>query len=429
MAAHFAAFWNPKAKQWVSGRRDLFKDLAEKIKPSDQIIWMHCASAGEFEQGKPVIEGLKQIYVHHKILVSFFSPSGYVAGKNSNKADLICYLPLDTKKNAEHFLKIVKPQLVIFIKYEYWYNHLKAIRDHNIPLLLISALFRRDQVFFKRYGSLYRKVLELYTNIFVQDEVSKDLLIAINISSIVNGDTRFDRVAAIANSFRNDNFAMECVKMFAGNYKVLVAGSTWPKDEKIIAQALDEMSNIKLIVAPHEINKEHINSIETLFPYSIRYSECKEIISAKHISAANTYDIKNPENASVYLKRLQEANVLILDNVGMLSRIYQYAAISYIGGGFNKSGIHNTLEAAVSGQLVLFGPNYRKFKEAGELIKAGAAFSISSAKELNQIIEIYLFDEGKLNQSSAAAKKYVLDNQGATEGIIDFIQENRLLTN
>ena len=430
MAIHFAALWNPKAKQWIKGRRDLFQDLVKKIKPLDQIIWIHCASAGEFEQGKPVIERLKQIYSHNKILVSFFSPSGYGAGKRYDKADLICYLPFDTKKNAEHFLKIVKPQLVIFVKYEYWLHHLKAVRDNNIPLLLISAIFRSDQFFFKSYGSFYRKILKLYSNIFVQDEESMKLLNSIHIPSVVNGDTRIDRVTAISNGFKDDiSIEMEWIKMFIGNSKVLIAGSTWPADEKIIAQLPGEMQGIKLIIAPHEINKEHINSIETLFPYSIRYSECKEIISAKHVSAANTYDIKNPENASVYLKRLQEANVLILDNVGMLSRIYQYAAISYIGGGFNKSGIHNTLEAAVSGQLVLFGPNYRKFKEAGELIKAGAAFSISSAKELNQIIEIFLFDESKLNQSSDAAKKYVLDNQGATEGIINFIQENRLLTN
>jgi len=390
---------------------------------------MHCASAGEFEQGKPVIERLKQIYSHKKILVSFFSPSGYAAGKRYDKANLVCYLPLDTKINADHFLKIVRPQLVIFVKYEYWYHHLKAIRDHNIPLLLISAIFRRDQVFFKGYGSFYRKILQLYTNIFVQDEVSKDLLNAIHISSVVSGDTRFDRVAAIANSFKDDiSNDMEFIKMFTANCKILIAGSTWPDDENIIAQVLDEMPDIKLIVAPHEINKNHINSISALFPKSIKYSACKQIIKVKNIPGANISNEKNNEKASTYLKKFQEANVLIIDNVGILSQIYQYASISYVGGGFNKSGIHNTLEAAVWGKPVIFGPNYQKFKEARELIKTGGAFSVNNVNELSQVIKILLSDGIKLNQSGNAAKNYVLENQGATESIIAYIQENRLLT-
>ncbi len=401
---HFAALWNPKAKQWIKGRRDLFQDLVKKIKPSDQIIWIHCASAGEFEQGKPVIERLKQIYSHNKILVSFFSPSGYGAGKRYDKADLICYLPIDTKKNAEHFLKIVKPQLVIFVKYEHWLHHLKAVRDNNIPLLLISAIFRSDQFFFKSYGSFYRKILKLYSKIFVQDEESMKLLNSIHIPSVVNGDTRMDRVIAISNGFKDDiSIEMEWIKMFIGNSKVLIAGSTWPADEKIIAQLPGEMQGIKLIIAPHEINKEHINSLENLFPSSIKYSALKD--------------------------KFQEANVLIIDNVGMLSRIYQYAVITYIGGGFNKSGIHNTLEAAVWGKPVIFGPNYQKFKEARELIKTGGAFSISNANQLKQVLEIFLSDHAMLNQSGNAAKKYILKNQGATEKIINYIQENRLLTN
>jgi len=404
LAVSLATFWNPKARQWVNGRENLFQELKKQIKPSDQVIWMHCASAGEFEQGKPVIEHLKKIYSHKKIMVSFFSPSGYAAGKRYDKADLICFLPLDTKKNAEHFLKIVKPQLVVFVKYEYWYHHLKEVRGNNIPLLLISAIFRKDQVFFKNYGSFHRKILQLYSNIFVQNEESKSLLSAIGIPCVINGDTRFDRVTAIAARFANSNPAdIEFVKMFATSSKVLIAGSTWPEDEKIIAWVLSKVPFIKLIIAPHEIDEDRIKSLEILFPNSIRHSVFKE--------------------------KLQEANGLIIDNVGLLSQIYQYATITYIGGGFNKSGIHNTLEAAVWGKPVIFGPNYKKFKEAKELIKAGASFSISNANEMNDLVDALLSDDTKLNKSGEAAKNYVLNNRGATEKIIAYIQENRLLTN
>ncbi|HVE60247.1 MAG TPA: glycosyltransferase N-terminal domain-containing protein, partial [Chitinophagaceae bacterium] len=274
LAVCFATFWNPKAKAWVKGRKDLFQKLTEKIKPSDEIIWIHCASAGEFEQGKPIIESLKQIHPHKKVLVSFFSPSGYAAGKKYNKADIICFLPVDTRKNAERFLKTINPQLAVFVKYEYWYHHLKTVRSLNIPLLLISAIFRREQVFFKRYGTFYKRVLQLYTKIFVQDEESKELLNSINIQSVISGDTRFDRVATIAKSFKNENsIGMQCIKIFAGNSKIIVAGSTWADDEKIIAQVFSEMRGIKLIIVTHEISKQHTDSLQNAFSSSIKYSD------------------------------------------------------------------------------------------------------------------------------------------------------------
>lgn len=429
IAVSFAALWNPKAKQWIHGRKHLFKELAKKISPSDQIIWMHCASAGEFEQGKPVIERLKQIYSHHKILISFFSPSGYAAGARYGKIDFACYLPLDTKKNAELFLKIVRPRLVIFVKYEYWYHHLKAVRDQNIPLLLISAIFRGNHIFFKSYGTFHRKILQLYTNIFVQDEVSKNLLNTINVSCIINGDTRFDRVAAIADNF-NDDTSIEIgwINIFAGNGKVLIAGSTWPEDEEIIAQVIGETPDIKLMIAPHEITKVHIDNLIALFPRSIKYSHCKKMITSQNKPLENLKGIENDKKALLNLE-LQKASVLIIDNVGILSRLYQFAAICYIGGGFNKSGIHNTLEAAVWGKPVIIGPNYQKFKEAKELIKTGGAFSISNGNELSILMQTVLADDTKLNKIGKAAKNYVLENRGATEKIISSIQENLLLTN
>jgi 3-deoxy-D-manno-octulosonic-acid transferase len=402
-AVSIAAFWNPKARQWINGRKKLFNELEKQIEPSHEIIWMHCASAGEFEQGKPVIELLKNRYPNKKVLVSFFSPSGHAAGIKYDKADLVCYLPLDTKKNATHFLAIVKPQLVVFIKYEYWYHHLKTARENNIPLLLLSAIFREEQIFFKSFGVFHRKILQLYTKIFVQDDVSESLLRTINISCIVSGDTRFDRVIAIANRFKNNNNAdMELIKIFALGSKALVAGSTWPEDEKIMAGILKAFPTLKLIIAPHEIGEDRIKSLEILFPNSIRYSRLKE--------------------------KMEEGNVLIIDNVGLLSQIYQYATITYIGGGFNKSGIHNTLEAAVWGKPVIFGPNYKKFKEAKELIETGASFSISNANELIDLAGILLSDNTKLNNSGNAAKNYVMKKQGATEKIANYIQEKRLLT-
>lgn len=394
------ALGNKKARAWIEGRKNLFAELDQKLAPSDRIIWMHCASAGELEQGKPVLEQLKTQYPQYKLLVTFFSPSGYEVGKKYKAADLIAYLPLDTKANAVRFLDLVRPELAIFVKYEYWYHHLKTAAERHIPLLLVSAIFRKNQPFFKSYGDFYRSILGFYNRIFVQDSESQQLLESINISNcIVSGDTRFDRVAAIAANFSE----LALIKRFVQDDRILVAGSTWPDDEQLLADFYHSYTGkLKLIIAPHEINKAHIDHLFSLFPNAIAYSQLEQ--------------------------SFKEASVLIIDNVGMLSRLYRYATLTYIGGGFNKSGIHNTLEAAVWGKPVLFGPNYQKFKEARDLVDRKAGFSITNAEELKRIATELLRDEVLLQQSSTIARSYVEENRGATQKIMDYIQANRLLT-
>lgn len=394
------ALGNKKARAWIEGRKNLFAELDQKLAPSDRIIWMHCASAGELEQGKPVLEQLKTQYPQYKLLVTFFSPSGYEVGKKYKAADLIAYLPLDTKANAVRFLDLVRPELAIFVKYEYWYHHLKTAAERHIPLLLVSAIFRKNQPFFKSYGDFYRSILGFYNRIFVQDSESQQLLESINISNcIVSGDTRFDRVAAIAANFSE----LALIQRFVQDDRILVAGSTWPDDERLLADFYHSYTGkLKLIIAPHEINKAHIDHLFSLFPNAIAYSQLEQ--------------------------SFKEASVLIIDNVGMLSRLYQYATLTYIGGGFNKSGIHNTLEAAVWGKPVLFGPNYQKFKEARDLVDRKAGFSITNAEELKRIATELLRDEVLLQQSSTIARSYVEENRGATQKIMDYIQANRLLT-
>lgn len=400
-AIRVASYWNNKAKDWHNGRKNLFNDLQQIITSEDNLIWMHCASAGEFEQGKPVLEALKKQYPKYKLLVSFFSPSGFNEAKKNSLPDYITYLPLDTKRNAERFLQIVQPKLVLFIKYEFWDYHLKAIHDRKVPLLLISALFRKEQLFFKWYGWFYLKMLNLFSWIFVQDQAAYQLLKQYNIENCsINSDTRFDRVITIAEDFKEITF----IKNFIGNSKVIVAGSTWPKDEELLSEAV-AINNTKLIIAPHELDKDHIENLLNLFPGAVTFS---------------TLQLLNGTRV--------HQNTLIIDNIGMLSRLYHYATITYIGGGFNKSGIHNTLEAAVYGKPVLFGPNYQKFKEARELIAAKAAFSVNNSGEMIEVVSKLMSDTTLLQQTGDAAKKYVYENKGATKRIVDHIQENRLLT-
>lgn len=398
LGIRIAGLWNKKASEWISGRKELFENLSEKISGEDKIIWIHCASAGELEQAKPVIESLKKEYPDHKILLSLFSPSGYAVGMKYKHADIVTYLPADTRTNAKRFFHIVQPQLVIFVKYEYWYHHLSIVAFHHVPLLLISAIFRQEQIFFKTYGQFFKQILFLFRKIFVQDQQSLELLNAQQINhGIVAGDTRFDRVKIISEKFT----PLHVIENFINNEETIVAGSTWPDDEKILASFI-QFHDVKLIIAPHEIDEPHIKSIEKIFPGSIRFS-----------------GIENSNSNS---------KILIVDNFGMLSKLYNYGIISYIGGGFNASGIHNTLEAAVYGKPVFFGPNYQKFKEARDLISWGGAFSISTEEEFNLKIDRLLNDRKQLDFASNASKKYVKENTGATEKIIQFIQANRLLT-
>jgi 3-deoxy-D-manno-octulosonic-acid transferase len=424
LGIRIASAWNPKAKEWINGRKNLFEELQKKIKPRDKVIWFHCASAGEFEQGKPVIEELKSVYPSHKILVSFFSPSGYNAARKYQYADIITYLPLDTNKNAKRFVELIKPELVVFVKYEYWYHHLYAVAFHNIPLIMVSAIFRKDQLFFRPYGKFYKQILFLFRQIFVQDENSLELLRANNIHHCsLSGDTRFDRVKKIAQNFSE----VSLLKEFIGDSHVIVAGSTWEGDEEILASYMKDHS-VKIVIAPHEIKKDHILHLQKLFPDCVLYSKLKELFSQAEVQSTSIWKSINEQQQKDLQKKLAEAKTLVIDSMGMLSRLYYYATITYVGGGF-KTGIHNTLEAVVYGKPVLFGPKYQKFKEARDLIAGGAAHSINNAEELKIKMDHLLNDPEQLSKAGNAAKKYVEENVGATQKILQYIQENRLLTN
>ena len=408
-----ASLFNPKAKKWVQGRKNIFERLEKCIFPNEKIIWIHCASLGEFEQGRPVIEKLKALGTGHKILLTFFSPSGYEAQKNYNEVDWVFYLPMDSPRNAKRFLEIVHPALVIFVKYEFWYYYLKKIKYRNIPLLLISALFRKDMPFFKWYGKLQRKMLSRFDHLFVQTQESKKLIDEIGLSEIcsVSGDTRFDRVIEIALTPK----LIPEIEKFIGNSKAIVAGSTWPEDEEVLQKAstLLNDSSLKLIIAPHEITEKHIAEIEKLFPNSVRFSQ----LTTDYL----------PPSSDRYI------NCLIIDNIGMLSRLYKYADITYIGGGLRTMGVHNVLEAAVYNKPVLFGSLYHKYTEAVGLVKSGGGLPFNDEKRngvmLSELMQALLINEEEYNYRSKAAGDYVQSNKGASEKIIQFIQEKRLLTN
>ncbi len=406
---HIASLFNQKAKKWVQGRKGIFEKLEKAIPAGEKIIWIHCASLGEFEQGRPVIEKLKAEGTGHKILLTFFSPSGYEIQKDYKGADWVFYLPLDGPGNAKRFLEIVHPSLVIFVKYEFWYYYLKKIKYRNIPLLLISALFRKDMSFFKWYGKLQRKMLTRFDHLFVQTHESKNLVDAIGLSEIcsVSGDTRFDRVIEIASNAAS----VPEIEKFIGTSKTVIAGSTWPEDEEVLQKAFSAVNDptLKLIIAPHEINEKHLTDIESLFPNSVRFSQLQ-------FSNLNS-----------------QTNCLLIDNIGLLSRLYKYAHIAYIGGGLRTMGVHNVLEAAVYNKPVLFGPFYHKYIEASGLVKSGGGLSFTDEKKdgalLKELIAALLTNDEKYNYSSKAAGDFVQLNKGATQKIIQFIQEKRLLTN
>ncbi len=401
-ALFVASLFNKKAQLWVKGRRDIFARLeSAMIGNSQPVIWMHCASLGEFEQGRPVLEKLKEAYPGHKILLTFFSPSGYEIRKNYPGADWIFYLPLDTKSNVKRFLEIVNPGLVIFVKYEYWYNYLSQLHKRQVPVILVSAIFRENAVFFKWYGSLHRKMLHFFSHLFVQNEESRLRLQSMLPAHAVTlaGDTRFDRVATIANAFE----PIPVIEKFTAGKKVLVAGSTWPDDEKNLKKLIEYVNNISLIIAPHEINESHLQFLKSIFPDAVLYSELSKE-SASH-------------------QNLPISNILIIDNIGMLSKLYNYSIISYIGGGFNKSGIHNTLEAAVYGRPVIFGPNYGKFAEAVELIKKRGACSYNTDIELIEIFKKIISSENMLQEYSFNAGAFVAESTGATNKILSWLKQ------
>lgn len=403
LAVQLASLWNPKARAWVDGRKDWktrYIQLLDKASGKKR-VWIHCASLGEFEQGRPVIEEIRAKHPDAFIILSFFSPSGYEIRKNYEMADAVVYLPADTSTNARAFLDIINPHLVIFVKYEYWLNYLELMHNRKIPVLLISAIFRPGQVFFKWYGKRWRDVLGKITHFFVQDERSGELLRQAGVVHYsVSGDTRFDRVISIRDKFSH----IPLIDEFCGDSQVVVAGSTWEEDEEVWDHFCNVHPDTKFIIAPHEIYEGHLKSIEKLFKRSIRYSVFSET------------------------GKSESANALIIDNIGMLSRLYHYASIAYVGGGFG-AGIHNILEAAVHGKPVIFGPEHEKFREAMDLLDIGAAFSISSALELEKLAAELLENEDRRHEACVKARQYVESKAGATGKIMDYIQAKRLLTN
>jgi 3-deoxy-D-manno-octulosonic-acid transferase len=444
--------WNPKAKAWIQGRSGIFEKISQTVPGSEsrpttlpstpelinqnselktrnpELIWVHCASLGEFEQGRPLIEDIKAQYPGCRIFLTFFSPSGYEIRKDYAGADYIFYLPADSPAHARRLLDIINPTLVLWVKYEYWYYYLTEIHRRNIPLLLVSGIFREDQPFFKWYGHLYRKLLKNFTHFFVQTDDSKELLgtIGYRENITVSGDTRFDRVIAIAEQFQ----PISVVESFIGNALVIVAGSTWEEDEEELDHYANTHPEIKFIIAPHEIDEEHILQIEKLFHYSVRYSQLQAHSSRFQVPGSTSPDsttepqTRNPGPGT----RNYEPNVLIIDNIGLLSKLYKYATITYVGGGFGYDGVHNVLEAAVYGKPVVFGPEYEKYAEAIGLVENGGAFSIDNALELEKQLNVLLENAAVYEQSCVAAKTFVYANKGATEKILDYIQEKRLLT-
>jgi 3-deoxy-D-manno-octulosonic-acid transferase len=392
-----ASLFNHKARLWIDGRRNLFKNLKNNIDSNATYAWFHASSLGEFEQGRPIIEALKQHYPDIKVILTFFSPSGYEIRKNYKGADYICYLPLDTKRNAREFIKIVNPKWVFFIKYEYWYHFLKRVHKNNSKLYLVSGIFRKEQLFFKAYGSWYRKMLRFFDHLFVQNTESADLLNSIGIKNFtIAGDSRFDRVVQIAEQSKE----IEIAGKFSEGFKVIVGGSTWEPDEKILIDYIQSTDkNYKLIIAPHEIQPEHIKQItdKISLPYTL-YSQAND---------AN----------------LNDARVLIIDNIGMLSSLYKYGQVAYIGGGFG-AGIHNTLEASVYGIPVIFGPNYKKFQEAVDLIETKAGYSINNSQEFIALADALFNNTSELKTAGEAAGDYVRKMKGATEILLNYLKQN-----
>jgi 3-deoxy-D-manno-octulosonic-acid transferase len=401
-AIGLAANWNPKAKKWVDGRKNWKQELSTnwKIVPGQPVVWMHCASLGEFEQGRPVLEELKFQYPNSKILLTFFSPSGYEIRKNYNGADYVMYLPMDGAANAKEFIDLIQPQLAIFVKYEFWHYYLAELKNRKIETILVSGIFRPSQPFFQWWGAFNRNMLQQFSHLFVQNTDSKKLLEGIGLGdkTTIAGDTRFDRVITAAEQWK----PIEIADAFCGDNFVIVAGSTWAEDETILATWIDDHWNSqKLIIAPHEIKAENINRLQGLFMNSIRFSE---------LSTHNSQPITH--------------NCLIIDNIGYLSRLYKYGNICYVGGGFNKSGHHNILEAAVYGKPVITGPNFEKFKESVDLKKLGGSFTISEAAELKQVML-----QMDISVAATIAESYVRENAGATAAILNWLQEKRLFTN
>lgn len=399
-----ASLFNEKVRKMWRGEREAFKILKQKVDPNAKYIWFHAASLGEFEQGRPLMERIRKDYPQYKILLTFYSPSGYEVRKNYEGADIICYMPVDTRLNAIRFLRLVRPVMAFFIKYEFWSNFLHILKHRNIPTYSVSSIFREDQVFFKWYGRNYAGVLKCFTRFFVQNEESKRLLEGIGITAVdVVGDTRFDRVLQIkeaakqlpiCEAFRTGVASSQSADVPHHDFKVFVAGSSWPPDENIFIPFFNEHKDWRLLIAPHVIAEEHLKLILSLI-------KGKKVVR---------YTQTTPEEAA-------EADVLIIDCFGLLSSMYNYGDVAYIGGGFGV-GIHNTLEAAVWNMSVIFGPNNKKFQEAQGLLKSGGGFEINTYEDFSGLMSSLMNDETFLKQAGDKAGTFVAHLAGATDKVL-----------
>ncbi len=407
---YLASFFNSKAKKWILGRKNWSAQLdssikATKIIDNQCVIWVHASSLGEFEQAKPLIEAFKQSVNSPFVAVSFFSPSGLEASKNYAFADHFFYLPIDSPGNAEKLISMLNPNLVLWVKYEYWYHYLARLHGLKIPVLLVSALFRENKVFFKWYGVLHRKMLNFFHHVFVQDEVSAAALTnLLNPAKItLAGDTRFDRVITIRNKFSK----IAAIEKWLAQKKgaVLIAGSTWPKDEEVLQEIMRTLPELVLIIAPHHVASADISSLKTRFKEAALFSQ-----------------LENWSEGT-------QSGILIIDNIGMLSRLYYYADYCFVGGGYAATGIHNILEAAVYGKPVLFGPNYTEYAEGQELIDTGGAYSLPDATALIERLKSLLKNPELTEKTGNLALKYVEEKAGATQTVLNYIYKNRLLTN
>ncbi len=391
-----AALFNPKMRLFVKGRQGVFRYLQENIRKGDRVIWVHTASLGEFEQGLPVIKALKGSYPGHKVLVTFFSPSGYEVKKNSREADLIAYLPVDIRSNAGRFLDLAKPEIALFVKYEIWPNYMKCLSQRNVPAILISGRFTPEQVFFKGYGGFMRKALKQFSHYFVQDERSVELLERLGIFDVtLSGDTRFDRVSEI---LERDN-TLSFMDRFKGKDLCMVLGSTWPEDEALLIPFLQQApSQLKIVIAPHDIKEAHLNSL-------------RESIDGKKVFFSEL----GKEDLSDY-------QVLILDTIGLLTKVYSYADLAYVGGGF-ATGLHNTLEPAVFGIPVLTGPNFQGFREAEDLVEMGGISVVENPESFSGRILELVRNEQERNRQGKINADYVASRRGATQKIMTYLRD------
>ena len=394
------AVFNPKIGQFVAGRKFVFEALATQIGDKDKTIWFHAASLGEYEQGLPVMEKMKVNYPNHKIVLTFFSPSGYEVRKNNTVADVTVYLPLDTKTNAEKFIDLARPEMVFFIKYEYWPNYLKALKSGSVPTYLISGIFRKDQLFFKWYGGFYRKALDSFEHFFVQNSNSKDLLFQLGKSNVtVSGDTRFDRVAAILEKDNHLDFIAE----FKNKQLTIVVGSSWPKDEKILVDYINSMTHqVKFIIAPHNIKKEQIQELQkSIVKKTVLFSEREG-------------------------KNLSDNEVFVIDTIGILTKIYSEADIAYVGGGFGNPGVHNLLEPATFGVPIVLGPNYSHFAEATALVNLGGCDVVSNENELKETFDNLIQNSDIRAEKGHICSTFVKMNTGALDKILQYISNQSL---